>query len=248
MHKIRVLAFVLASCVASAAGAQTFVGVLNGANEAPGPGDADGFGLAGFRFEGTSVTYNMMVKNIAAPNASQIHRGAAGVAGPVVITLASVFPNNTASGTVSASAALIEEIRRNPAGFYVNVRNSAFPGGAIRAQLDSGAYAVGTGAAEVPGPGDADGSGMAVFTGGDAGLNYAAMVQNIDAPNASHIHRGASTVAGLVVITLASSYPDNMATGTVAVADTLIQEIVGNPTNFYFNVHNAAFPNGAIRG
>jgi hypothetical protein len=248
MHKIRVLAFVLASCVASAAGAQTFVGVLNGTNEAPGPGDADGFGLAGFRFEGTSLTYNMMVKNIAAPTASHIHRGAVGVAGPVVITLASAFPNNTASGTANASVALIEEIRHNLSGFYVNVHNADFPNGAVRAQLSDGAFAVATGTAEVPGPGDADGSGMAVLSGSGSSLNYAAMVQNIDAPSASHIHRGASTVAGPVVITLASSYPDNMATGTVAIADALIQEIVGNPTGFYFNVHNAAFPNGAIRG
>lgn len=248
MHKIRVLAFVLASCVASAAGAQTFVGVLNGANEAPGPGDADGFGLAGFRFEGTSVTYNLMVKNIAAPNASHIHRGAAGVAGPPVITLASSFPNNSASGTANASAALIDEIRHNLSGFYVNVHNADFPNGAVRAQLSDGAFAVATGAAEVPGPGDADGSGMAVFIGSGSNLNYAAMVQNIDAPSTSHIHRGASTVAGSVVITLASSYPNNMATGTVAIADTLIQEIVGNPTGFYFNVHNAAFPDGAVRG
>ena len=248
MRKTLFLVLVLVSCLAAAAGAQTFVGVLNGTNEAPGPGDADGFGLAGFRFEGTSVAFTIMVKNIATPTASHIHRGAAGVAGPVVITLASSFPNNTASGTANASAALIDEIRHNLSGFYVNVHNADFGNGAIRAQLSDGAFAFATGASEAPGPGDADGSGMAVFIGSGSNLNYAAMVQNIDAPSASHIHRGAVGVAGPVVITLASSYPDNMATGTVTVADPLIQEIVGNPSNFYFNVHNAAFPNGAIRG
>ena len=159
MSKTVFLAIVLASGLATVAGAQTFVGVMNGANEAPGPGDSDGFGLAGCRFEGTSVIFAMQVKNIGAPNASHIHRGVAGVAGPVVITLASAFPNNTATGTATASAALIDEIRRNPAGFYVNVHNTAFPGGAIRAQLSPGAFAVATGAQEVPGPGDADGSG-----------------------------------------------------------------------------------------
>jgi hypothetical protein len=247
MRKIGVVVFLL-SCFASAAGAQTLVGVMNGNNEAPGPGDPDGFGLAGFRFEGTSVIYNMMVKNIGAPTASHIHRGAAGAPGPVVIPLASAFPNNAATGTASASAALIEEIRNNPAGFYVNVHNAEFPNGAIRAQLSDGAFAFATGAQEAPGPGDTDGSGMAVFIGTGTGLNYAAMVQNIDPPGASHIHRGAPGVPGPVVITLASAYPDNMATGSVAVADALIQEIVENPTNFYFNVHNAAFPDGAVRG
>lgn len=248
MRKILFLTLVSVTCLAAAAGAQTFVGVMTGANEAPGPGDADGFGLAGFRFEGTSVAFNIMVKNIVAPTASHIHRGVAGVPGPVVITLASAFPNNSASGVANASASLIDEIRHNPSAFYVNVHNADFPSGAIRAQLSEGAFAVATGAAEAPGPGDADGSGMAVFTGSGTNLNYAAMVQNIDTPSASHIHRGAVGVAGPVVITLANSYPDNMATGTVTVATSLLAEILENPTNFYFNVHNAAFPNGAIRG
>ena len=249
MRKTLFLGLVLVSCLAAAASGQTGIGIMTGANEAPGPGDPDGFGLAGFRFEGTTVFYAMQVKGIGAPNASHIHRGVAGAPGPVVIPLASAFPDNRASGSVTTSAALINEIRQNPEGFYVNVHNAEFPGGAIRSQLSSGAFAVATGAAEVPGPGDADGSGMAVFTGGESGtLNYAAIIQNIDAPNASHIHRGASTIAGPVVITLASAYPDNMATGTAAVTEALLTEIVGNPTNFYFNVHNAAFPGGAVRG
>jgi hypothetical protein len=248
MRKILFLSLVLVSSLAAAAGAQTGVGVMTGANEAPGPGDPDGFGLAGFRFEGTTISYTIMVKGIDAPSASHIHRGTAGVPGPIVITLASSFPNNTATGVANASAALIQEIVNNPEGFYVNVHNAAFPNGAIRAQLTGGAFAFATGAAEAPGPGDADGSGMAVFTGGNQTLNYAVMVQNIDAPNASHIHRGAVGVEGPVVITLANSYPNNMATGTVPISNQLGGEILENPTNFYFNVHNAAFPNGAVRG
>jgi len=249
MRKTVFPAFLLFMCLAAATSAQTFVATLTGAAEAPGPGDSDGFGLAGIRFEGTSVAFNMIVKDIGAPTASHIHRGAVGVPGPVVVPLASSFPSNSASGIATASASLIDEIRSDPEGFYVNVHNSAFPGGAVRGQLSSGAFAVATGAAEVPGPGDTDGSGMAVFTGGSAGmLNYAALVQNIDPPSASHIHRGASTVAGPVVIPLASSYPGNMATGNAPLSDALLQEIVGNPTGFYFNVHNAAFPGGAVRG
>lgn len=248
MRKAVFLGLVVLLFLAAAAGAQTFVGVMNGANEAPGPGDPDGFGLAGFRFEGTSVFYAMQVQNIGAPNASHIHRGAPGVAGPVVIPLASSFPNNAASGVASASAALIEEIRANPASFYVNVHNGEFPGGAIRAQLSTGAFSVNTGAAEVPGPGDADGLGLAVFTVSGTTLNYAAIVQGITAPNASHIHRGASNVAGPVVINLASSYPDNRATGTATVTQAIIDEFIGNPQNFYYNVHTADFPDGALRG
>jgi hypothetical protein len=78
--------------------------------------------------------------------------------------------------------------------------------------------------------------------------NYAILVQGIGAPNASHIHRGAPGVAGPVVITLASSFPNNLATGSFTTSQALSDEIVGNPLNFYVNVHNAEFPNGAIRG
>jgi hypothetical protein len=151
MRKILFLSLVLVSSLAAAAGAQTGVGVMTGANEAPGPGDPDGFGLAGFRFEGTTISYTIMVKGIDAPSASHIHRGTAGVPGPIVITLASSFPNNTATGVANASAALIQEIVNNPEGFYVNVHNAAFPNGAIRAQLTGGAFAFATGAAEAPG-------------------------------------------------------------------------------------------------
>ena len=132
MRKSIFLALVLVSCFTAAAGAQTLIAVLNGASEAPGPGDADGFGLAGVRFEGTTVAYNMMIQHVSTPTASHIHRGAAGVPGPVVIALALAFPSNRASGSATASASLIEEIRDNPEGFYVNIHNADFPNGAIR--------------------------------------------------------------------------------------------------------------------
>jgi len=74
------------------------------------------------------------------------------------------------------------------------------------------------------------------------------MVQNVVAPSASHIHRGPPTVAGPVVISLASSYPDNVASGTASVPQNILDELIANPTNFYFNVHNADFPAGAVRG
>ena len=81
MRKIHIAALVLVSCFVSAAPAQTYVGVLNGANEFPGPGDPDGFGLAGFRLEGTTVAYSIMIQHVSSANASHIHRGAAGVSG-----------------------------------------------------------------------------------------------------------------------------------------------------------------------
>src|SRR5437762_1973409 len=144
MRRSILVAFALASRLASAALAQTFVGVLNGANEFPGPGDSDGFGLAGFRIEGTTVAYSIMVQHLTTPTASHIHRGAAGVAGPVVVTLATSFPGDRASGTVTISEALRDEIFGNPSGFYFNIHNAEFPNGAIRGQLQFQPYSLAT--------------------------------------------------------------------------------------------------------
>jgi hypothetical protein len=103
-----------------------------------------------------------------------------------------------------------------------------------------------TGAAEVPGPGDSDGAGFAVIVIDGTTIRYNVLVQNIGTPTGAHIHRGAAGTSGDVVVDLGVS---SLASGSVAgVAQSLINEIVGNPSGFYVNVHNAEFPNGAIRG
>ena len=115
--------------------AQSLSATLTGATEVPGPGDTNGSGVATVSFSGTTVSYNILVNQIAAPTAAHIHRGAAGVSGNVVIDFAPVFAGGLASGAVTADAALIAEILSNPAGFYVNVHNAEFQAGAIRGQL-----------------------------------------------------------------------------------------------------------------
>jgi len=113
------------------------VASLSGAAEVPVPGDPDGTGNAvvWFNEDEGRVCFTLNVANIALPaTLAHIHRGAAGVPGPVVVTF--VAPaNGSSSGCVGASPALIDEILGNPAGFYVNVHNAPFPGGAVRGQL-----------------------------------------------------------------------------------------------------------------
>jgi CHRD domain len=106
-----------------------------------------------------------------------------------------------------------------------------------------------TGAAEVPGPGDSDGTGSATLTlnAGKNEICYELAVSNIGTATAAHIHTGAAGVAGPVLLPLTAP-----ANGSAKDCATLerekIMEILKGPENYYVNVHNAEFPDGAVRG
>jgi hypothetical protein len=106
-----------------------------------------------------------------------------------------------------------------------------------------------TGAAEKPGPGDPDGAGTAEIrvNAGQNQVCYTITVSNIDAATMAHIHRGGVDVAGPVVVNFQAP-TGGSSNGCVEVARDLAQEIIRSPAGFYVNVHNAAFPAGAVRG
>lgn len=106
-----------------------------------------------------------------------------------------------------------------------------------------------SGAQEVPGPGDIDGSGRAEITVVDATDNvcFDLNVRAIAPATAAHIHRGRMGVAGPPVVPLEPP-TDGERDGCVAAPGALADEIKANPSDFYVNIHNAEFPNGAIRG
>lgn len=110
---------------------------LTGAAEVGG-GDTDGSGSSTVTLTSdTELSYTISVKDITLPAAAaHIHKGAAGANGPVVIGF-SVVPDaaGMASGTATAEAAIIADIRANPQNYYVNVHTSDFPNGAVRGQL-----------------------------------------------------------------------------------------------------------------
>lgn len=111
---------------------------LTGAAEVPGPGDPDGAGTATVRLRvgQGQVCHSLTVGNITLPAAAaHIHEGAAGVAGPVVVTLITPDADGSVAGCVSADRALVKQILMNPAGYYVNVHTADLPAGAVRGQL-----------------------------------------------------------------------------------------------------------------
>ena len=106
-----------------------------------------------------------------------------------------------------------------------------------------------TGAAERPGPGDPDGSGTAkfMFNPGQGRVCFELTVENIDPATAAHIHVAPVTDPGPVVVGLTPP-TDGDSEGCVDADRELIKAIIQNPENYYVNVHNAAFPAGAVRG
>jgi len=131
MKRFAILLFLLA-LVPAAAFAQSYSAVLTGTVEVPGPGDTDGLGFAVITISGTNLNYTIFAQNIGAPTAAHIHTGAAGASGAVFIGF---NVNTLTNGTVAITQEAATAINANPSGFYVNVHNAEFPGGAIRGQL-----------------------------------------------------------------------------------------------------------------
>ena len=128
---------------------------------------------------------------------------------------------------------------------------AASPASAVRLHTEM------DGASEVPGPGDSDGTGVARLRVNVRAQRvcYAISVQNITLPaSAAHIHRGAVGISGPPKITL--NNPTEVGTSGIGlsfgcegdVRKALLRRIRANPARFYVNVHNADFPDGAVRG
>lgn len=107
-----------------------------------------------------------------------------------------------------------------------------------------------SGAQEVPGPGDPDGSARGEVTVVDAVDNICYEINDVRGivpATAAHIHRGAMGVSGPPVVTL-DAPADGESQGCVTAPEAIADEIEANPANFYINVHNPDYPDGAIRG
>lgn len=109
--------------------------------------------------------------------------------------------------------------------------------------------------ANEPDAGDTDGYGVGVVTITGTTVNFLVTQNNLTAITGTHIHRGVPGVNGSVVINFAPSgqsaptFTNGVATGSVSgVSQSIIDEIVANPSGFYLNVHSTEKTDGAIRG
>jgi hypothetical protein len=109
---------------------------LTGDAEVPGPGDPKGSGTIQVTLDSAKgeVCYELSVANIQEATAAHIHEGGKGQEGPVKVPLEAP-KTGAAKGCAKADIVVIEAIMKDPAGYYVNVHNAAFPKGAVRGQL-----------------------------------------------------------------------------------------------------------------
>lgn len=108
------------------------------------------------------------------------------------------------------------------------------------------------GKSEVPGTGDPNGKGEFFMTvkKGKTRICFQVSFIKIDAPSAGHIHKGGSEVAGPVVVELFGDGPvqNNIIEDCTKVRKKLGRKLARQPQKFYVNLHNGAYPDGAIRG
>ncbi len=113
-----------------------FATLRGGAAEVP-PGDPDGRGSFTAILHGRKLCFGLTVAHIGRPIAAHIHRGRAGVAGPIVkpLRFPAVGMAGASSGCTILTIALANQIRTYPGRYYVNVHTGAYPMGAVRGQL-----------------------------------------------------------------------------------------------------------------
>ncbi|MFV0126724.1 CHRD domain-containing protein [Streptomyces sp. HMX112] len=261
-------------------GKVSLAAIATGGQEVPDPhgpavGDDDGKAAVVVNVRGKRITFALRWRGILAPTQAHIHRGRAGENGDVVVPLFSTpMPEgvHAAAGHISLEdAELARHISRDPGGFYVNLHNEKFPGGAVRGQLErlrkpanplavvkgGKILALASGLQEVPNgddkpEGDIDGVGIAFLHPRGRDVGYSLVWTNITAPVAAHVHEGGFGKNGDVRVPLLTTpVPDTVfaVSGTVRHQDArLLKRLAARPGHFYANLHTEEFPDGAVRG
>ncbi|HXG58569.1 MAG TPA: CHRD domain-containing protein, partial [Thermoanaerobaculia bacterium] len=242
----------------------TFQAVLTGSQEAPTPNTSTAYGFATIVIDSTrtQLTANVKVTGLTTPvTGAHIHKEAAGVAGPVVVSFnaPASLSGNRITGTFTIASGLADDIIANPQNYYVNVHTTQYPGGEIRGQLASTSGIV-TFAGELLGsnevPAVTTNAIGAYFMTLDAqnNLTWEINVRSLANPTLAHIHLGEKGVTGSPIITLANSssaFVNGRLSGTTSIAGLTAAQLAAiraNPGVFYVNVHSTAHPGGELRG
>ena len=125
----------IAAGAATPAAAADFRAMLNGDGLLP-AGDTDGWGRVNVDIDDTldRLCVDIEVRSVGEVTAAQIMRGEPGEGSPVV-NLDTPDDDNDEDDCDSIGDALADDIQANPGEFYVEIRTTDFPHGAIRGAL-----------------------------------------------------------------------------------------------------------------
>ena len=115
----------------------SFVALMSGDQEVPGPGDPDGSGVGTVTMNATTgqVCTVLDTEDIEPIVLYHIHEGAEGVAGPIRVDFMPSGGPTTFSTCVMSTPEQVQAIIANPSGYYLNAHTASFMAGAIRGQL-----------------------------------------------------------------------------------------------------------------
>lgn len=249
---------------ADAAQSARFVVPLEAGQVTPGPGDTDAEGgifVAAFSTKGTLCAF-VNTTNVSTPLSVDLHRGSAGTVGPAV---AEIIPESTdpdPANCASLDPALARDIEKHPQDYYFDIHNAEFPDGALRGQISATTFSKHhdratvnlRGDQVVPGPGDPNGAGGAFLDieTEPSRICFDVNPSNISSPvNQVDIHRAPVGSVGPSVAVLHGPVvgtDDTRVTGCVGVSDALATDMAENNADYYVDVHNDEFPDGAVRG
>ena len=138
-----------------------------------------------------------------------------------------------ASATLITSAAWAEHVREGARVFTVELTGEA--------ECNSAGTACNLG--------DLDGTGTITLyvNPGQNRVCYDLTLAGIDTPSAAHIHRAPAGRAGGIFIGFPTP-PLGPSSGCATATSRQLAALISKPSEYYYNVHNATYPGGALRG
>ncbi|KAJ1457616.1 CHRD domain-containing protein [Pelagophyceae sp. CCMP2097] len=216
-----------------------------------GDGTTTGFGLVQLHYYQQKVCFSLHSQGVSATS-MHIHSGVSGASGGVALAFGDFITEASTDGGFDVdrgcadyTAALIEVVLSAPAAFYFQAHSAAFPGGAVRGQLESNAeMSIPLEGSQVaPGSGSTTASGNIELFFYNQKVCFMLEVAGLT-PTAMHVHSGVAGAGGGVVVDF-PHVAEGLLEGCVVTTPTAA---LLDPAAFYVNVHSAEFPNGALRG
>ncbi|HEV8580461.1 MAG TPA: CHRD domain-containing protein [Thermoanaerobaculia bacterium] len=245
---IQVTAGEVVTCVfknfAVSPSSQSFVFHLNGSQEVPPEPSAATGGCMGLFDAGASQLALICTHNVVGATILHIHRGAAGVNGPIAFDLGSPESPVQAVWTGMTPADVADLLAGN---LYLNIHASGRPNGEIRGQIlertvDSVTFPMSSGQ-QVPPVSSPVTGGCLADLGDDAAALFVRCAHNVSQATAAHLHDAPPGQNGPVVFDFALGNPFS---ANVPMTPRLVADFAAG--FLYVNVHSNDFPDGEIRG